>query len=445
MDLVNSLFGLPPQEQLRQQQLSRDVGLGGLFAAATVNPYAAPSVQDAYLKQQQAQFALGSLGARGAGSLFGFQDPELQRVSTLEGILQGVSEEVDINNPVQFYPTLQKRLQEAGFSQEATQVGMAGQEAIQNFGLTQAKVGAEQQRGFKEQATGEYRLAQAQDIEAQTRIKKDAIPGIKAFIKSRIPDIDDEQAEALAQTPRVAEELLKTPKMRTQLADVNGRVTLVNMDTGEPIADLGTATDKGTRVNVNLGDKTQELITKEIDIPILNKLSESATASRNLARDSRTIANLLKGTEGGQLVKVTTRLAKDLGLQNESIAANDLANALATRGAVNIRAVGSGSTSDLEFKAYLEAFPSIANSPGGRNLMAKYAEKFADRQEKLADKSRELIRNGQFSQGALNAYDESLGSVLGDDFYKGAAPKVKVNSKTDVLMRKYNKENKGKK
>jgi len=143
MDLVNSLFGLPPQEQLRQQQLSRDVGLGGLFAAATVNPYAAPSVQDAYLKQQQAQFALGSMGARGLGSLFGFKDPELQRVSTLEGILQGVSEEVDINNPVQFYPTLQKRLQEAGFSQEAAQVGMAGQEAIQNFALNQAKTARE--------------------------------------------------------------------------------------------------------------------------------------------------------------------------------------------------------------------------------------------------------------------------------------------------------------
>jgi hypothetical protein len=444
MDLVNSLFGLPPQEQLRQQQLSRDVGLGGLFAAATVNPYAAPAVQDAYLKQQQAQFALGSMGARGLGSLFGFKDPELQRVSTLEGILQGVSEEVDINNPVQFYPTLQKRLQEAGFSQEAAQVGMAGQEAIQNFGLTQAKIGAEQQRGFKEQATGEFRLAQAQDIEAQTKIKKDAIPGIKAFIKSRIPDIDDEQAEALAQTPRVAEELLKTPKMRTQLADVNGRVTLVNMDTGEPIADLGTATDKGTRVNVNLGDKTQELITKEIDIPIFKQLSESASASRNLARDSRTIANLLKGTEGGQIVKVTTKLAKDLGLQNESISANDLANALATRGAVNIRAVGSGSTSDLEFKAYLEAFPSIANSPQGRELMAKYAEKFAERQEKLADKARELIRNGQFSQGALNAYDESLGSVLGDDFYKGAAPKVNVRPKTEQLMKKF-QQSKGKK
>ena len=163
MDLVNSLFGLPPQEQLKQQQINRDVGLGGLFAAATVNPYAAPAVQDAYLKQQQAQFALGSLGARGAGSLFGFQDPELQRVSTLEGILQGVSEEVDINNPVQFYPTLQKRLQEAGFSQEAAQVGMAGQEAIQKFALSQEQINTQ-----KSAQVRNFAQAEKAQIEAST-------------------------------------------------------------------------------------------------------------------------------------------------------------------------------------------------------------------------------------------------------------------------------------
>jgi len=204
MDLVNSLFGLPPQEQLRQQQLNRDVGLGGLFAAATVNPYAAPSVQDAYLKQQQAQFALGSMGARGLGSLFGFKDPELQRVSTLEGILQGVSEEVDINNPVQFYPTLQKRLQEAGFSQEAAQVGMAGQEAIQNFAKSQSEIEAQK-------AMASQRKAQAKEIEATL----ESIPAKVEFVKENIKGISDAQAKAIAMDPAAIRELLKPERLGT--------------------------------------------------------------------------------------------------------------------------------------------------------------------------------------------------------------------------------------
>jgi hypothetical protein len=204
MDLVNSLFGLPPQEQLRQQQINRDVGLGGLFAAATVNPYAAPAVQDAYLKQQQAQFALGSLGARGAGSLFGFQDPELQRVSTLEGILQGVSEEVDINNPVQFYPTLQKRLQDAGFSQEATQVGLASQEAIQNFAKSQSEIEAQK-------AMASQRTAQAKQIEADL----ESIPAKVEFVKENIKGISDAQAKSIAMDPAAIRELLKTERLGT--------------------------------------------------------------------------------------------------------------------------------------------------------------------------------------------------------------------------------------
>jgi hypothetical protein len=318
---------------------------------------------------------------------------------------------------------------------------MAGQEAIQNFGLTQAKIGAEQASASRFQAQADTdKLNQVQKT-----IELEAIEGRASLLQTRNPDLTPEQAFAIASDPVAFREMVKENPEATQVVETQQGQILIKKRTGETIANLGASPDRSSKVNVFPADKRAELITEKIDIPILNKLSESATASRNLARDSRTIAKLLENTEGGQLVKVTTRLAKDLGLQNESIAANDLANALATRGAVNIRAVGSGSTSDLEFKAYLEAFPSIANSPGGRELMAKYAEKFAERQEKLADKSRELIRNGQFSQGALNAYDESLGSVLGDDFYKGAAPKVKVNSKTDVLMKKYNKENKGKK
>jgi len=260
MDLVNSLFGLPPQEQLRQQQLSRDVGLGGLFAAATVNPYAAPSVQDAYLKQQQAQFALGSMGARGAGSLFGFQDPELQRVSTLEGILQGVSEEVDINNPVQFYPTLQKRLQEAGFSQEAAQVGMAGQEAIQNFGLTQAKVGAEQARASRFQAQADTE----QMIQQEKALGLASIEGRASLLQTRNPDLTPEQAFAIASDPVAFREMVKENPEATQVVETQQGQILINKRTGETIANLGPSPDRRTSVNVSVAGTAENEYAKSV-------------------------------------------------------------------------------------------------------------------------------------------------------------------------------------
>jgi hypothetical protein len=278
MDLVNSLFGLPPQEQLRQQQLSRDVGLGGLFAAATVNPYAAPAVQDAYLKQQQAQFALGSMGARGLGTLFGFKDPELQRVSTLEGILQGVSEEVDINNPVQFYPTLQKRLQEAGFSQEATQVGMAGQEAIQNFGLTQAKVGAEQARASRFQAQADTdKLNQVQKT-----IELEAIEGRASLLQTRNPDLTPEQAFAIASDPVAFREMVKENPEATQVVETQQGQILINKRTGETIANLGPSPDRRTNVIVagtaeNEYAKSVGKSTAEQDVNIIDNAQTVAT------------------------------------------------------------------------------------------------------------------------------------------------------------------------
>jgi hypothetical protein len=290
MDLVNSLFGLPPQEQLRQQQLSRDVGLGGLFAAATVNPYAAPSVQDAYLKQQQAQFALGSMGARGAGSLFGFQDPELQRVSTLEGILQGVSEEVDINNPVQFYPTLQKRLQEAGFSQEAAQVGMAGQEAIQNFGLTQAKVGAEQARASRFQAQADTdKLNQVQKT-----IELEAIEGRASLLQTRNPDLTPEQAFAIASDPVAFREMVKENPEATQVVETQQGQILINKRTGETIANLGPSPDRRTSVNVSVAGTGQ------------NEYAKSVGKSKAEADDK--LINLVE-TAGDRIAKIDQALA----------------------------------------------------------------------------------------------------------------------------------------
>jgi hypothetical protein len=82
------------------------------------------------------------------------------------------------------------------------------------------------------------------------------------------------------------------------------------------------------------------------------------------------------------------------------------------RGAVGVRQPGSGSTSDIEFKAYLSAFPSLANSEQGRELMVVGAEAFAKRNALLSDKARELYKAGKYSDVAIAEYDNSLGPVI---------------------------------
>lgn len=149
-----------------------------------------------------------------------------------------------------------------------------------------------------------------------------------------------------------------------------------------------------------------------IDSARVGEFSSAASSSRNFAQAASTVNTLLTGKGGGEIVKVGTTLAKDLGLKNEQVSANDLAQSLATRAAVGVRQPGSGSTSDIEFKAYMSAVPSLSNSEPGRAFMAEGAEAFAKRNAKLADKARELYKKGQYSDTAIAEYDNSLGPVI---------------------------------
>lgn len=150
----------------------------------------------------------------------------------------------------------------------------------------------------------------------------------------------------------------------------------------------------------------------KIDSERVGEFSSAASSSRNFAQAASTVNSLLAGKGGGEIVKVGTALAKDLGLKNEQVSANDLAQSLATRAAVGVRQPGSGSTSDIEFKAYMSAVPSLSNSEPGRAFMAEGAEAFAKRNAKLADKARELYKKGEYSDTAIAAYDNSLGPVI---------------------------------
>tara|TARA_R110000751_G_scaffold28794_3_gene74798 strand:- start:9040 stop:10344 length:1305 start_codon:yes stop_codon:yes gene_type:complete len=400
-NLLEGLFGLRPNLESQQEnmQVDRGMGFGELLGRAGVNPYAPKAVQDAYLGRQAATGALVGKAMNTAAGLFGIETPELQRAKGMESILQQTQADTDLNNPAEFYPTLAKRMADAGFTQEAIQIGQVGAKAIQDFNLNTSAIAKDTAQTNKFKAEALAKLREKTDPLVATLLAAGLEEGSPEFITAMKAKVEKEIGRP------------------TKTVETTGGILLIDEKTGETIQNLGQPVDRSSKVSVtNVQEANESLLTKEVYVPIAKAASEAATGARSFAQKAKVIASLLKGKGGGSIIKITSDIGRSLGFEGDTIIADDLANSLATVGATTIRATGSGSTSDIEFKAYVKAFPSLSNSEGGRELMAKYADKIADRQALLSDKTNELIKKGEYSASAINEYDNSLGPILGEDF-----------------------------
>lgn len=231
--------------------------------------------------------------------------------------------------------------------------------------------------------------------------------------------------EAISQVdPMKYLELTKAPEETAEIRTLQALIQ--NPALMENFLRIKSAEAPRTSVTLSQADIDQEIL-KKVDAPLLAGFTTAATSSGEFARTAEQINRLLKGKGGGELVKIGTGLAATLGLESDQIAAQDLANSLVVQLAPRMRAPGSGSTSDIEFKSYISAVPSLSNSERGREIMTKYANAFAERNAKLADKARELTKKGQLTFQAMRDYDNSLGPLLGKDFYESvSSPKPRV-------------------
>ena len=163
-----------------------------------------------------------------------------------------------------------------------------------------------------------------------------------------------------------------------------------------------------TTVTVSPGDTELE----KLDAKQVSAISDRVNSARAAANTANSIDTLLRGKGGSEVVKIGANLAQTLGIQSETASANALAQALQVNAATQVRAAGSGSTSDLEFKSFLSVFPSLGNSEQGRKLMAQGLQAFAERDAAIERKARELLKAKTYSAGALAEFDASLGPVL---------------------------------
>jgi hypothetical protein len=190
-----------------------------------------------------------------------------------------------------------------------------------------------------------------------------------------------------------------------------------------------------TAMQVNMPGETANLLVTKAFLPRVTALTEEAASAQKMAQAATTINTVLKGAGGGGVVKISTDVQRFLGLPSDRVTADDLAQALATQTAVGVRASGSGATSDMEFKAYLSAVPSLSRSEEGRAFMADYARRRAKRSAQQADFAAKLLKDGNYSELAMQEYDEKLGPLIGEEEKNKFLPQLSSTSARGVARR----------
>jgi hypothetical protein len=166
---------------------------------------------------QQAQMGLFRAGSQlgtGLAGLMGFEDPEIAQARARQGMLRGV----DMNNPESLLAVAQQAQQVGDFQTAQALVAQANEVQAKQTSLLKTRTELETE---------------------QNRIRNAA-----QFVKGRLPDLTDEQAEALATDKEAVRKLLETPKTDTQVVETAQGQILINKQTGQPIANIGPAPDR---------------------------------------------------------------------------------------------------------------------------------------------------------------------------------------------------------
>jgi hypothetical protein len=179
--------------------------------------------------------------------------------------------------------------------------------------------------------------------------------------------------------------------------------------------DMSIESARAPKSTVTVAMPAPEKAILEVDQDTLKGLTANANSARSVASQTRTINSLIGNQQGSGAIKLNADLQNFLGITSKEANVNQAVTAIANKAATEIRTPGSGSTSDLEFGAYRAAFPSLATSRQGRELMVQIAEANAKRNSKLADWARVNVKQGTFSYDNLNAYDASLGRAVSVD------------------------------
>lgn len=132
--------------------------------------------------------------------------------------------------------------------------------------------------------------------------------------------------------------------------------------------------------------------------------TQSAQSAADAASDVGMVVHGLRGMGGGPVAEFKAWAGKVLPADSEwgKVASmGELAKTVQTKLAPQMRAVGSGATSDFEMKAYMASIPTLATTERGRDLMGKYAQRIADRAQARAEIINDIEQEGKLPTPAV--------------------------------------------
>jgi hypothetical protein len=130
-----------------------------------------------------------------------------------------------------------------------------------------------------------------------------------------------------------------------------------------------------------------------------SRAEETAINAQSAASDVKAIVEILQPYRGGAWQDFAGQIGAYMpGTKVEQLAtARQTAEAIRAKLAPTLRVEGSGATSDFEIKSFLSAIPSLFNTREGRQTLATYSQRLADRSAAAADIRAELVEAGTFS------------------------------------------------
>jgi hypothetical protein len=109
-----------------------------------------------------------------------------------------------------------------------------------------------------------------------------------------------------------------------------------------------------------------------------------------------------------------------------------------------LRVPGSGASSDTDIKLFLSAIPSLSQYAEGRELLATFTEKFANRSAAAADIKAKMIEDGTYSLKAFQTELKNAGyetALTPEDLQRLNAAKAQSGTGSTLppdVRRRYN-------
>lgn len=293
-----------------------------------------------------------------------------------------------------------------------------------------------------EQLTGmrELRKAQSEEVAARTQ-ERQRIQALMPKYQAAIASGDQNAIRSVIgemYPDKLAEAALKDPTERNfQFQEeftgrmIDGKpevqkyvITGRNPDGTPKVVPWGKPAPKGAINEITVDARSFDKTEGAERAKAVQERQVAAMKTEDFASTVQLLSDVLEGYSGGPLTQFQAQLGRVFPESEfgKIASVDDLAKGLIGKAAPMIRATGSGATSDFEFKQFMAALPSLAQTPDGRRMMADIASRMAKREILASDIYGDLAQKGPVK---LSEWREATRKQLGDLFSKEELARIK--------------------